>query len=103
MAITPIPGDRPWLRHYPDTVRRDFAPDPTTMTALMTRAFDRYADTVHIEYYGTSYTYADMRAQVARVASALRARGIGKGDCVGGGDAPQPAGCPSRAGAQAAR
>ncbi len=82
MAITPIPGDRPWLRHYPDTVRRDFAPDPTTMTALMTRAFDRYADTVHIEYYGTSYTYADMRAQVARVASALRARGIGKGDCV---------------------
>ena len=73
---------RPWLRHYAPTVRKDFVPPVTTWTALMDLAFERYADTVLIEYYGQSWTYAEMRAEAARVAAALIARGIRKGDRV---------------------
>ena len=82
MALSPTPGPRPWHKHYNGGVRADFSPAETTWTALMSAAFDTYADTVLIEYYGTSYTYADIRALTGRVASALKARGIEKGDRV---------------------
>ena len=75
-------GARPWHKHYNNGIRADFAPVETTWNELMSDAFDKFADQTHIEYYGTSYTYAQMRALTARVAAALRARGIEKGDRV---------------------
>ncbi len=82
MTLPLKPGSRPWHKHYADGVRPDFDPPETTWTALMTAAFDKYADQMHIEYYGKAYTYTEMRALAARVASALKAQGIGKGDRV---------------------
>jgi len=75
-------GARPWHRHYAPAISRSFVPERTTWTALMDGAFERHADRVLIEYYGTTYTYAEIRALSARVAAALRARGIRKGDRV---------------------
>lgn len=76
------PGSRPWQKYFHPDVRADFSPPETTWTALMSEAFDTYADQVLIEYYGTSYTFAEMRDLAARVAAALKARGVGKGDRV---------------------
>lgn len=73
---------RPWHRHYSPGIQSAFDPEPTTWTAMMDEAFDAYSDTLLIEYYGKSYTYTEIRALAARVAAALRARGIGKGDRV---------------------
>ena len=75
-------GARPWHKHYNNGIRADFTPVETTWNDLMSEAFDKFADQTHIEYYGTSYTYAQMRALAARVAAALRSRGIEKGDRV---------------------
>ena len=75
-------GARPWHRHYAPGVSCDFVPPRTTWTEMMSAAFDAHADRVLIEYYGQSLTYAEMRAQAARVAAALQARGIRRGDRV---------------------
>lgn len=82
MTLSPTAGPRPWHKNYTDGVQPGFYPQETTWSAMMTYAFDAFADQVHIEYYGKSYTYAEMRGLAARVSSALRAHGIGKGDRV---------------------
>ncbi|MHA6265126.1 long-chain-fatty-acid--CoA ligase [Arenibacterium sp. CAU 1754] len=82
MTLPLKPGSRPWHKQYLSGVRADFEPAATTWTAMMADAFNTYTDKVLIEYYGKSYTYGEMRALAARVASALRARGIQKGDRV---------------------
>ena len=75
-------GTRLWHKHYNHGIRADFVPDETTWTKMMSDAFDQFADQTFIEYYGTSYTYAQIRGLAARVAAALRDRGIEKGDRV---------------------
>lgn len=75
-------GSRPWHRHYAPGVSTDFMPPETTLVEMATGAFENHSDRVLIEYYGQSFTYAQMRALVARGAAALRARGIQKGDRV---------------------
>lgn len=75
-------GSRPWHRHYGPGVSTDFVPPETTLVEMVTGAFETHSDRVLIEYYGQSFTYAEMRTLVARVAAALRARGIQKGDRV---------------------
>ena len=82
MTLTVSARPRPWHVHYGADIRVDLDPPETTWTAMMTEAFQRYADTVLLEYYGTRYTYAEMRDLTARVAAALKARGIAKGDRV---------------------
>ena len=76
------PGERAWHKHYEAGVSTNFQPEVTTWTEMMSRAFDTYADTVLIEYYGKSYTFAEMRRLAGQVASALKAKGVGKGDRV---------------------
>ena len=82
MKTNEVAGNRPWRVHYTHGIDADFKAPQTTWNALMTAAFERYADEVLIEYYGKTYTYAEMRALAARAAAALRAHGVGKGDRV---------------------
>jgi len=82
MTLKIEPGSRPWHKHYRDGVRADFVPEDTTISAILTKAFDTYGDQLFIEYYGQSFTYSQMKAKVAEVAAALKAAGIGKGDRV---------------------
>ena len=63
-------GTRLWHKHYNHGIRADFVPDETTWTKMMSDAFDQFADQTFIEYYGTSYTYAQIRGLAARVAAA---------------------------------
>lgn len=82
MTQTAMAGARPWHAAYEADIDTAFDPAETTLVDLMTEAFETHADRVFIEYYGKSYTYAQIRALAAQVAAALKARGIGKGDRV---------------------
>lgn len=75
-------GSRPWHRFYPEGVRADFAPEDITWTRMMVAAFDAHADRPMLEYGGQWFSYGEIRARAARVAAALRAHGIQKGDRV---------------------
>ncbi|MGR3322750.1 MAG: AMP-binding protein, partial [Pseudooceanicola sp.] len=75
-------SEKPWARHYMPGVDPDFVPEPICLNGMLKRAFDRWADLTQFEYYGKSYTYAEMRQWAANVASALKAAGIERGDRV---------------------
>ncbi|MCC7425798.1 MAG: acyl-CoA synthetase [Alphaproteobacteria bacterium] len=55
---------------------------PLTPLSFLDRAADVYRDKVAVIHGGSRFTYAEMRGRVRRLASALRARGIGLGDTV---------------------
>ncbi|WP_186766367.1 AMP-binding protein [Phaeobacter marinintestinus] len=82
MNITTPGGARPWHRFYDDGVSTSFVPEETTWTDMMSDRFDRFSGNVFLEYYGETYTYAEMQALVSQAAAALRAFGIQKGDRV---------------------
>jgi len=75
-------GPRPWHRHYNAGVDPFLVPRRETVTEMMSASYERFADTVFIEYYGQQITYAAMRDRVAQAAAALRAAGIARGDRV---------------------
>ncbi|MBV7379179.1 AMP-binding protein [Maritimibacter dapengensis] len=76
-----IEADRhPWLVHYPERTPHDLRPEPSTWCRELSKAFAEFEDQLMLEYYGQTWTYAEMRQDVARMAAALRASGIGKGD-----------------------
>ena len=71
-----------WAKHYIDGVDPMFVPEKICLNGLLKRAFEEWADRCHFEYYGKTYTYAEMRHWAAVVASALKAAGVGRGDRV---------------------
>ena len=75
--------NRPWLRHYDYNV-------PTTIRYPRLNAHDllglpanTYPDKPATNFYGTEITFYDLRRQVLRMANALGALGVEKGDRVG--------------------
>ncbi|OWU84775.1 hypothetical protein ATO6_10665 [Oceanicola sp. 22II-s10i] len=71
-----------WATHYMPGVDPHFVPEQVCLNTLLKRAFDQWADMTQFEYYGKTYTYAEMRQWAATVASALKAAGIKRGDRV---------------------
>ncbi len=55
---------------------------PLTPVTFLERAAATYPDTIAIVHRGTRYSYADFYARARRLASALLAKGIAKGDTV---------------------
>ncbi|MCV2871257.1 AMP-binding protein [Defluviimonas sp. WL0050] len=55
---------------------------PLTPLSFLARAGDVFADQTAVVYRGTRRTYAEYRARVSRLASALTARGVQPGDVV---------------------
>jgi long-chain acyl-CoA synthetase len=75
--------NRPWLRHYDYNV-------PTTIRYPRLNAHDllglpanTYPDKPATNFYGTEISFYDLRRQVLRMANALGALGVKKGDRVG--------------------
>jgi len=75
--------NRPWQRHYdfdvPTTLRYPRIP----AHQLMNVAVSAYPDKPALNFYGTEITFWDLRRQIVRLANALGALGVLKGDRVG--------------------
>jgi long-chain acyl-CoA synthetase len=74
---------RPWHRHYdynvPTTIRYPRLP----IHELIQIPANAYPDKVALSFFGTEMTFWELRQQVLRMANALGALGIKKGDRVG--------------------
>ncbi|MCP4666390.1 MAG: AMP-binding protein, partial [Deltaproteobacteria bacterium] len=75
--------NRPWQRHYdydtPTTIRYPRVP----AHQLMHVSVNAYPDKAALNFYGTETTFWELREQILRMANALGALGIQKGERVG--------------------
>ncbi|MEC9432607.1 MAG: AMP-binding protein [Pseudomonadota bacterium] len=71
-----------WARWYAEGVDPDFTPEATTANRQFDAFTTEFADRAALDYNDHVLTYADLRTECARLANALRARGIGPGDVV---------------------
>lgn len=75
-------AERPWLVHYADNVPADIEAPTHSVVALLDDAARQYPDRVALDFFGATTTYAQLRDEVLRAASALRDLGVGHGDRV---------------------
>ena len=75
--------NRPWQRHYdydvPTTIRYPRVPAHT----LLQVSVNAYPDKPALNFYGTETTFWQLREQILRMANALGALGVQKGERVG--------------------
>ncbi|WP_236672338.1 AMP-binding protein [Croceicoccus sp. YJ47] len=57
--------------------------EPLTVPAMFAASRDRAGGDALVDFYGRRFTYREMHREASRIAAALQARGIGKGDRVG--------------------
>jgi long-chain acyl-CoA synthetase len=73
----------PWLRHYPAGVDWFMPIRPETLPQLFETAVAEHAAKPCLDFMGRSWTYAQVGDEVLRVATGLRALGVGPGTRVG--------------------
>ncbi len=71
-----------WEKHYPEGVVWDAPIETGDLVEKLLAAVDRYGPRVALEYRGREITYARLRAEACRLASALNRAGIGRGDAL---------------------
>jgi long-chain acyl-CoA synthetase len=75
--------DKPWLRHYdfniPTSIRHPYVP----AQFLLQIPYSACPDKPALNFYGTEMTFEQLRHLVLRMANALGAIGVGKGERVG--------------------
>ncbi|MBM0259638.1 AMP-binding protein, partial [Micromonospora sp. 4G55] len=77
-----LTAERPWLRSYAPDVPATVAPSEESLVDLLRAAAGRFGSRVALDFFGSTTTYAQLDAQVARAAEALRRLGVGAGDRV---------------------
>ncbi|WP_127794005.1 long-chain-fatty-acid--CoA ligase [Agromyces sp. LHK192] len=77
-----ITTPRPWLASYADGVPDDVDAPTGSLYDLIRESADDYPDHVALEFFGRTTTYADLIAEIDRVAEGLRLLGVQKGDPV---------------------
>lgn len=76
--------DRIWYRSYPDDVPTSLEPYPEhSLYELLRNAAALFPNNPAIAFLGAHMTYAELEDHVERLAGALVARGVAKGDRVG--------------------
>ena len=80
--MTQTPPDRTPAARLVDELARDFAPAERTVTAMLARQAERYAEKPLVSSGGQSWTYAQALAEAGRFGATLRAAGIERGDRV---------------------
>ncbi|PWU45721.1 long-chain fatty acid--CoA ligase [Micromonospora globispora] len=75
-------ADRPWTRSYAPGVPATIAEQTGSLVDLLTDAARRFGPRVALDFFGATTTYAELDAQVARAAEALRRLGVQRGDRV---------------------
>ncbi|MDA8437063.1 MAG: long-chain-fatty-acid--CoA ligase [Actinomycetales bacterium] len=73
---------RPWLSSYAPGVPADIDVSDESLTDLLETAVRRHSDSVALDFYAATTTYAELGVQVARAAEALRRLGVAPGDRV---------------------
>ena len=76
-------GGYPWLANYPDGIswQMDLTPEP--MHALVARAARLFPNNAALTFLGRTTTYAQLAAEIDRVAAGLQIAGVTKGTKVG--------------------
>ncbi|MER6596478.1 AMP-binding protein, partial [Micromonospora purpureochromogenes] len=77
-----LTAERPWLRSYAPDVPATVAPSEESLVDLLRAAAGRFGSRVALDFFGSTTTYAELDAQVARAAEALRRLGVAAGDRV---------------------
>jgi long-chain acyl-CoA synthetase len=73
---------KPWLKHYPEGVV-DVVDIPTlSVPDLFDQMAEKFADKTALIFYGKKISYAKLREEVNRFATALADLGVAKGDTV---------------------
>jgi long-chain acyl-CoA synthetase len=76
-------GDRPWQRHYDYNVPTTIRYPRLAAHELLGIPANTFPDKPATNFYGTDITFYELRRQVLKMANALGALGIKKGDRVG--------------------
>jgi long-chain acyl-CoA synthetase len=76
-------AQKPWLKHYDFWVPEQINYPRQSVYQILTLASTRYADRPATAFMGAQLSFAEMKAQVDRLATALSRLGIQKGDRVG--------------------
>ena len=74
--------DRPWMRHYDQPVPQPFTFAETTLDRLLARTAAEHPDWVALSHDGADTTYGELAVRANRLAHALRALGLRRGDRV---------------------
>lgn len=81
-SLTGFPSiDRPWLKYYDEKAINAELPHMSMYDYLYECSKD-YLDTTALNYFGRKFTYRKMFENIDRVAVALQANGVKKGDIV---------------------
>lgn len=74
--------DRPWLKSYAPGVRGDIQPVTKTFLEHLDQVVAEYSSKTALHFLGVTLTYQQVMDQANRLANALKARGLGRGDVV---------------------
>ena len=74
--------DRPWLTFYPQGVPHDLEVPSRSVPDVFDEATERAPDRAAVVFYGREITYRELREATDRLACALAALGVKKGDRV---------------------
>lgn len=72
----------PWTRHYQPGVSPEITPPTTSLIGMFDQAVADGSDSVALEFFGATTTYAELGDQVSRAAEGLRRLGVRSGDRV---------------------
>ncbi len=81
-TVTSFDPPRPWTASYAPGVPEDLEPQSGSLVDILDASTRDYPDAPALEFFGRTTTYADLSAEVARVAAALAAHGVRAGDPV---------------------
>jgi long-chain acyl-CoA synthetase len=76
-------ADRPWLAHYPANIDWGQRFEARPVQTVLDEAARRWPGNVHLDFFGRSFTYAQVLAMADRAAKGFQKLGVGKGVKVG--------------------
>jgi len=74
---------KPWLKHYPPGVPESVEVPAVPVARVFDEATERLAGRTAVVFYGREISYRELRDATDRMANALAAQGVKKGDRVG--------------------
>ena len=80
--MTSFDPPRPWTSSYAPGVPEDLDPQSGSLVDIVDASVRDYPDAPALQFFGRETTYAEMAADIARVAGALAERGVKAGDPV---------------------
>ena len=81
VTVRKISLEKPWLKHYPDSVKSLPVPKTTAYRYMTESNADRLNETA-INYYGRKITHGELKKSIDATADAFAAAGVREGDIV---------------------